>query len=149
MITKFNNFDSPIIVDLEDKSTEHYDFLSKYLTIPFSVEDFYNNSKIEIVTARTTNKLVGVFLFVLNNNRIHMNYTAVDEKYRNKGINGKMMKFIINYAKEDGIEMITGNVRKSNEYSIKTMLSSGFQVNDKAIGKYPDGEEKIPLYLKL
>ena len=149
MITKFNSFDSPIIVDMEDKSTEHYDFLSKYFTIPFSVEDFYSNSKIEITTARTTNKLVGVFLFVLNNDRIHMNYTAVDEKYRNKGINGKIKDFIINYAKEYGITMITTNVRKSNEYSLKTFLSSGFQVNDKAIGKYPDGEEKIPLYLKL
>ena len=51
--------------------------------------------------------------------------------------------------KNSSINLITTNVRKSNEYSLKTFLSSGFQINDKAIGKYPDGEEKIPLYLKL
>ena len=80
MITKFDRFDSPILIDLEDKSTEHYSFLSKYFTIPFSVEDFYSNDKINIITARHINKLVGVSLFVINNDRIHMNYTAVDEK---------------------------------------------------------------------
>jgi ribosomal protein S18 acetylase RimI-like enzyme len=149
MITKFNKFDSPILIDLEDKSTEHYSFLSKYFTIPFSVEDFYSNDKINIVTARHINKLVGVSLFVINNDRIHMNYTAVDEKYRNKGINNDIKNFIIKYAKECNINLITTNVRKSNEYSLKTFLSSGFQINDKAIGKYPDGEDKIPLYLKL
>lgn len=144
-----NESNTNFVISFENKSIEHYNFLNKFFTMTFDLQQFLNNDKIYIVVAKENNKLIGVSLFRMDNNKIHMNYTVVDPTYRNKGINKKIKQFIINFAKNNNVILITANVRKSNDYSIKSFLSCGFLINDKAISKYPDGEEKIPLYLKI
>lgn len=151
MIKKFNQFDN---ISIEDKSDEHYNFLSNYFKLPFTLEEFTNNDKIYIVTSRIrtrskTNELIGVSLFKMSDGKIHLNYTVVDEKFRNTGVNTNIKEYIIKFANDNNISLITTNVRNSNTYSLKTFLNSGFKINDKYISEYPDGEKKIPLYLKL
>jgi ribosomal protein S18 acetylase RimI-like enzyme len=85
----------------------------------------------------------------MKDGKIHMNYSAVDDAYRNKGINKKMKLKIIETGKQNGCTLITSNVRESNISSLKSQLSVGFKINDRADLKYPDGEKKIPLYLHL
>jgi L-amino acid N-acyltransferase YncA len=78
-----------------------------------------------------------------------MNYSSVDETYRNQGINKKMMLKIIEIGKENGCIVITSNIRQSNLSSLKSQQAVGFKVNDRFDLTYPDGEKKIPLYLHL
>jgi len=80
---------------------------------------------------------------------IHLNYSAVDEAYRNMGINKSMKLRIIEIGRKNNCSLITSNVRQSNLASLKSQQDIGFKVNDKVDLKYPDGEKKIPLYLHL
>ena len=56
---------------------------------------------------------------------------------------------IIEIGKENNCSIITVNVRASNISSLKSLESIGFIINNKVELKYPDGEEKIPLYMYL
>ena len=56
---------------------------------------------------------------------------------------------ILEIAKVNNVHLITSNVRYSNKSSIKSLLNSGFNVNYNANLKYPDGEKKLSLYIKL
>jgi ribosomal protein S18 acetylase RimI-like enzyme len=148
MITKFDKYYN-YTISIENRSNEHYSFLKKYFDIPFSFVEYINNNNIYIITVRIKDELIGVELFRMKDNKIHLTYTLIEEEYRNKGINTNIKKAVINFAKNNNVNLITANVRKSNMHSLKTFLSTGFKINDSVKNTYPDGEEKIPLYLKV
>jgi ribosomal protein S18 acetylase RimI-like enzyme len=85
----------------------------------------------------------------MKDGKIHMNYSSVDETYRNMGINKKMKLKIIEIGRENSCTVITSNVRQSNISSLKSQQGVGFKVNDRVDLTYPDGEKKLPLYLHL
>jgi ribosomal protein S18 acetylase RimI-like enzyme len=137
-----------ILVKLVDKNKSVYDFISRYLkVIPF--DDYINNKNLYQIGILKNNDLIGIRVFKMIDHKIHLNYSVVIEHERNKGINKEMFKAIEEIAIKNNITIITSNVRKSNTYSLKSLLSSGFSVNEKSKLFYPDGEEKIALFKKL
>lgn len=131
-----------------DKSKESYDFISKYLhLIPF--DDYISNDNLYQVCCYHLGELIGVRIFRMKDSKIHLNYSAVDERFRGKGINSLLFDQVLKVAKSNGVQVITSNVRQSNKSSLKSLLKSGFQINDKVEMYYPDGEKKIPLFYKL
>jgi ribosomal protein S18 acetylase RimI-like enzyme len=147
-LRRFNeSFDSIEIVQC-DKSRESYDFVAKQLDI-LDYDAYINNENLYQICAYDNDKLVGVSIFRMKDGKIHMNYSSVDESYRNQGINKKMKLKIIEIGKENGCTVITSNVRQSNVSSLKSQQGVGFKVNDRVDLTYPDGEKKLPLYLHL
>lgn len=143
----FENFEQ-IEVSLCDKSRESYDFVTKYLNIiPF--EDYISNDNLYQVCCYNSGELIGVRIFRMKDSKIHLNYSAVDERFRGRGINSLLFDEILKVAKSNGVTIITSNVRQSNKSSLQSLLKSGFQINDKVDMYYPDGEKKIPLFYKL
>ncbi len=144
-----NNFhNNNLIITLCDKSQETYDFISKYLDT-ISYADYIENSNLFQVCCYDSTKLVGLRVFRMKDNKIHLNYTAIEPEYRSLGINQMMLDKIVEVAKQESVVLITSNVRQSNTKSIESLLSSGFSINDKVDMTYPDGEKKIPMYYKI
>ena len=129
-------------------SRESYDFVAKHLDI-LDFDSYINNENLYQICAYDNDKLVGVSIFRMKDGKIHMNYSSVDETYRNQGINKKMKLKIIEIGRENGCTVITSNVRQSNLSSLKSQQVVGFKVNDRVDLTYPDGEKKLPLYLHL
>lgn len=144
------NFNSnDLSVKICDKSKEIYEFISKYLHV-MDFDSYINNENLYNVCVYDNNILIATDIFRMKDGKIHLNYSAVDEKYRNKGINKMMKYFIIDFAKKNNCTVITANVRESNIASINSFLSTGFTMNTKYDDlKYPDGEKKIPFFLYL
>jgi ribosomal protein S18 acetylase RimI-like enzyme len=140
--------DSNIIIKIEEKNKDTYDFISKYLDIiPF--DDYISNENLYQVVGRKDNQIIGVRIFRMKDGKIHLNFSAIIENQRNKGINRKLLSVIEKFGIENAVTIITSNVRKSNLPSLKSLLKSGFLINKNYDLSYPDGEKKIPLFKKL
>ena len=131
------------------KNEDSYHFLEKHLKNIISKNDYINNENLFQVCGYDGGKLISVRCFKMKDNKIHLNYSAVDENYRKFGINQRMFNLIKQIAQKNDIHLITVNVRGSNKDSLNSLLKSGFQINNSVDLKYPDGEKKIPLYFKL
>ena len=104
-LRRFNeSFDNIEIVQC-DKSRESYDFVAKHLDI-LDFDSYINNENLYQICAYDNDKLVGVSIFRMKDGKIHMNYSSVDETYRNQGIN-KKMKLKIMRLVENGCPVIT------------------------------------------
>ena len=147
-LRRFNESSDNIEIVQCDKSRESYDFVAKHWDI-LDFDSYINNENLYQICAYDNDKLVGVSIFRMKDGKIHMNYSSVDETYRNQGINKKMKLKIIEIGRENGCTVITSNVRQSNLSSLKSQQVVGFKVNDRVDLTYTDGEKKLPLYLHL
>lgn len=147
-IKKFNEQYEDIKITPCEKSKKTYEFISKYLDT-IDIESYMNNEHLYQICAYSNDELIGISIYRMKDNKIHMNYSAVKEEFRNKGLNKKMKMEIIKIGKENNCDVITANVRESNIPSLTSLLNIGFEINKNVDIKYPDGEKKIPVYLKL
>jgi ribosomal protein S18 acetylase RimI-like enzyme len=152
-IRNFSMFESIFTGQVEffecEKTIQAYEILTKYLDNIIGFDEYASNESLYQVCAYQSDKLIGVVVFRMKDDKIHLNYSAVIEDYRNKGINRKMLEKIIEIAKINKISLITANVRISNKASLKSLLNSGLNINNRVSLKYPDGEEKVAFYLKI
>jgi len=135
-----------VSIQICEKSKETYGFILKYLNNIISFGGYMDNENLYQVCAYDNSELIGIRLFRMKDRKVHLNYSVVSESHRNMGINKKMAEKIFEISENNGVELITSNVRESNIYSIKSLLSSGFQINDKVVRYYDDGEKKISLF---
>lgn len=151
-IQSFNNFNeklnNDIIIKQEEKTEETYNFIKQYLDV-MEFDSYINNNNLYQVVVRYVDSIIGIRIFKMENGKIHLNYSAVSPKERNKGLNKRMLDEIENIAHLNNVNVITSNVRESNISSLKSLIGSGFQINNNYNLKYPDGEKKIPLFKKL
>jgi len=144
---KFLEFFSSYKIRNEKKRKSQLKFLDKYFNIRTTDEVYLKQSTLGVITARRYLMLVGVSVFFTENGKLHLNYTAVDTKHRNIGINKLMKKELISYAKGKNISKITANVRESNIFSVKSLISSGFKLDNENTTKYENGDNKLLFYL--
>jgi ribosomal protein S18 acetylase RimI-like enzyme len=137
-----------IFIKIEDKNKDTYNFISKYLDV-ISFNDYISNDNLYQAVARKGDEIVGVRIFRMKDGKIHLNYSAITERERNKGLNRKLLKVIEDFAIKNGVNIMTSNVRKSNLSSLNSLLKSDFIINKNYDLYYPDGEKKIPLFKKL
>ena len=146
-LKKYNESTS-LIVKLIDKNLTTYDFIKSYLNV-ISYEDYIVNDNLYQVGCFSGGELVGLMIFRMRGDKIHLNYTAVLDEFRGVGINGMMLSEIEKIGVDNGVSMITSNVREGNVSSLRSLLKCGFSINDRVDLRYPDGEIKIALYKKL
>jgi len=144
----FEHSENPIKIKLEDKSLETWNFTKKFLDV-LDFNTYMENSNLYQVVARSLDDIVGVSIFKMKDGKIHINYSAVVEEKRSRGLNVEMTSEIEKIAKENNVEVITTNVRESNPASINSYLKSGFKINTNYSLSYPDGEKKIALFKRL
>jgi len=144
----FEHSENPIKIKLEDKSLETWNFTKKFLDV-LDFNTYMENSNLYQVVARSLDDIVGVSIFKMKDGKIHINYSAVVEEKRSRGLNVEMTSEIEKIAKENNVDVITTNVRESNPASINSYLKSGFKINTNYSLSYPDGEKKIALFKRL
>ncbi len=145
-LKRFNESNSS--VRLIDKDQTTYDFISSYLDV-ISYRDYITNQNLYQVGYFVNDELVGLRIFRMLDGKIHLNYSAVSDKFRGSGINSIMYLEIEKIGRSNGVSLITSNVRESNVSSLKSLLKCGFSINDRVDLRYPDGERKIALYKRL
>lgn len=141
------NESTSLIVKLIDKDLTTYNFIKSYLNV-ISYEDYIVNENLYQVGC-FSGELIGLMIFRMVGDKIHLNYTAVLDEFRGLGINGMMLSEIEKIGVDNGVSMITSNVREGNVSSLRSLLKCGFSINDRVDLRYPDGERKVALYKKL
>ena len=133
-----------LYISISEKNEENYNFIIKvFRDIPLTFKDYLEREHIYVCEARINNKLVGVNIFNIRpknfwsnepnlfsipteNSILYSNYTVVDNNYRGMGINTKIKKYLIKYAKNKGVGAIAAGVKPDNIASYKSLLNLGF-----------------------
>ena len=143
-------------IKMEEKTIEHYKFLSDGFDMFIEEKDFLGREDLFVVTLRdNNNELVAVSL-----NRkgktprtgtiiIRIMFTYVKKEYRNLEINTKMNKVIEQYSKSIGAKKLVCNIKDTNVASIKSFTKSGFTIDVNKIGTYKDGDKKLFLFKRI
>ena len=131
-----------------EKSREVFDFVNQYFeTIDY--EDYILNDNLYQFGVYDKIRLVGVIIYRMKDGKIHINYTAVHENYRKRGINHLMIKEVMLKGIETDCSMITVNVKSDNTPSLKSFLSCHFNININVKRTYPDGTNQIAMFYPL
>ena len=128
------------------KSEKYYEFLGEYLNILFDLDEYLNNPTINQIIAIKSNNLIGARMFRINDGFIHLSYTAVIPEERGKSINHKMLLEIEKIALNRDIDKITSTARISNFASNRSLIKSGFILDESKETTYPCGEKKLYYY---
>lgn len=148
MIEKYLTFDLNYII--KNTTIDNHSFLNKYFDDFIPIELYLNKDNYKTVEVTNKNdEIVACNFFVVKGDLVHINATAIDDKYQKMGINQNIKKILINYCKENNIKKITCNVRESNKNSLNSLIHTGFIINYNVDLFYPDGEKKIALYFMV
>ncbi len=136
-------------IGLGEKCPISFDFINRFINVSISLEDYLHSPNMKQIITYDKDKIVGLRIFKILEDKIHLTYTAVEVPYRGYGINHMMLEIIEGVSKDLGIDTITSNVRESNIASLRSLEKSGFK---SILGQnltYSNGEEKIPHIKKL
>ena len=135
-----------VICETVTKSEKYYEFLGEYLNILFDLDEYLNNPTINQVIATKSNNLIGARMFRINDGFIHLSYTAVIPEERGKSINHQMLLEIEKIALNRDIDKITSTARISNFASNRSLVKSGFILDESKETTYSCGEKKLYYY---
>ena len=136
-------------IGLGEKCPISFDFINRFINVSISLDDYLHSPNMKQVITYDSDKIVGLRIFKILEDKIHLTYTAVEVPYRGYGINHMMLEIIEGVAKDLGIDTITSNVRESNIASLRSLEKSGFVPILGQNLTYSNGEEKIPHIKKL
>jgi ribosomal protein S18 acetylase RimI-like enzyme len=131
-------------IGLGEKCPISFDFINRFINVSISLDDYLHSPNMKQVITYDSDRIVGLRIFKILEDSIHLTYTAVEFPYRGHGINHMMLEIIEDLSRELGIDTITSNVRKSNIPSLRSLEKSGFISIPGQNLTYSDGEEKIP-----
>jgi len=141
------------IIPIEDiictptpKTELAYLFVKEYLDIKFPVDEYLTNPEIWEITAKRGSTIIGVRMFRVFEDLIHCIYTAVIPEERGKSINHLMLLEIEKITQSKGINKITSTARISNYSSNRSLIKSGFILDESKESAYPCGEKKLHYY---
>lgn len=143
------------ILSVEKKSKEHHSFVRDHFDFPIdlNIDSFLNNGNKYVITARLSNsninKIIGLSIFSLFDDRINVDYVAVDKQFRKKGINNSINIMIEDIAKSNYIDLLSACIRETNTSSIQSFTKSGFDIIGNRKMKYKNGDEKIRFFKKI
>jgi ribosomal protein S18 acetylase RimI-like enzyme len=135
-----------IICQTVTKSEKYYEFLGQYLNILFDLDEYLNNPTINQIIATKSDNLIGARMFRINDGFIHLSYTAVIPEERGKSINHQMLLEIEKIALNRDIDKITSSARISNFASNRSLVKSGFILDESKETTYSCGEKKLYYY---
>ncbi|MGN0382821.1 MAG: ribosomal protein S18-alanine N-acetyltransferase [Eubacterium sp.] len=103
---------------------------SDIFTTPWSEESFeqsFLNEYTTYVVALDNNNIIGYCGMYKSFDEGHITNMAVVEQYRRQKIASRLLEYIFNIVKEEGIRNITLEVRKSNYAAIELYNKFGFK----------------------
>ncbi len=115
---------------LED-AKKAYEIECRCFSVPHSLSDFEMEAQRDIsyfALAKDGDEVIGYCGIVDVSKEGNISTFAVREDYRGKGIGKMLFGHIISYAKEQKMEFITLEVRKTNVPAIKIYEGLGFKV---------------------
>ena len=142
-------------LSVEPKSMEHYEFVRNHFDFPVDIDYkmFMESSDRYVVAVRMNSPinpfLIGVSIFKLMDDKINIDYVAIDKEYRRKGINRATINLIEEVATSNYIDLLTANIREHNTNSINSFQRCGFIINENRHCKYSNGDIKIHVYKKI
>jgi len=144
-------------LSVEPKSMEHYEFVRSHFDFPVDIDyqKFMECDNNYVVAVRIDNIdspfnfLMGVSIFSLYEDKINVNYVAIDKEYRRRGINRFINELIEEISLGNYIDYLTANIREKNNNSINSFTRCGFEINENRKYKYSNGDVKIHVYKKL
>lgn len=112
------------------------------------IETYLDSGSAIFITAKCGGKVAGygALLRVLDESELVS--IIVDEKFRRMGIAREILDIFYDMAKENGVEKIHLEVRKSNEPAVKLYESEGFKRVGLRNGFYDKPKEDAYLYTK-
>lgn len=114
--------------------------------------EFFENPINMILVAEEDNKIIGFNNFLITFNSASIVQVAVLPEYRKQGIATKLLKEMENAFpkdKDDVVEFVTLEVRKSNEAAIKLYEKNGYEgIVDKK-HYYADGEDALYMVKRI
>jgi ribosomal protein S18 acetylase RimI-like enzyme len=135
---------------------EHYEFVRNHFDFPVDIDfkNFTEDKDKFVVGVRLENDsplkvLIAVSIFSMLDDKINIDYVAIDKEYRKKGINKNINSLIEEIAIANFIDYLTANIRESNLNSINSFLKCGFEVCTDRKFKYKNGDPKIHVFKKL
>lgn len=144
-------------LSVEPKSMEHYEFVRNHFDFPVDIDyqKFMECDLNYVVAVRMESVdspvkfLLGVSIFSLLEDKIHINYVAIDKEYRRKGINRAINELIEDIARGNYIDYLTANIREKNLNSINSFTKCGFEINTNRMCKYQNGDVKVHVFKKI
>lgn len=140
-------------LSVEEKSMEHYEFVRNHFDFPVDIDyqKFIDSTDRYVVSVRMKNDnpindigfLVGVSIFRMSDDKINIDYVAIDKEYRRKGINRAINNLIEDIAVSNFIDYLTANIRETNLNSINSFTRCGFEVDENKVCKYSNGDVKV------
>lgn len=114
--------------------------------------EFYENPINMILVAEDNNKIVGFNNFLITFNSASIVQVAVIPSYRKQGIATKLLSEMENSFpkdKDDVVEFVTLEVRKSNEAAISLYKKNGYEVIVDKKHYYADGEDALYMVKRI
>ena len=142
-------------LSLEEKSMEHYEFVRNHFDFPVDIDyqKFVEHPCSYVVAVRmeAVNNpfLIGVSIFKMYDDKINVDYVAIDKEYRRKGINRAVNNLIEEIALGNYIDLLTANIRETNINSLMSFQRCGFEINENRKCKYSNGDVKVHVFKKL
>ena len=84
---------------LGEKCPISYDFINRFINVSITLEDYLDNPLMKQVITYDKDMIVGLRIFKILEDKIHLTYTAVEVPYRGFGINHMMLEIIEGVAK--------------------------------------------------
>lgn len=139
---------------IEQKTKEHFDFMSKYFKMYFTLGDFLKRKDLFVVVIRDDDSNIVALTLVRETwmkvpegystfSVLRVVFTIVDEDYRGHGLNQILLDFVYDYGKENGAKYIVANIRESNVVSIRSFMKNGFSLSNIKTKPYKNGEKKV------
>jgi ribosomal-protein-alanine N-acetyltransferase len=72
---------------------------------------------------------------------LHISTLAVDQTFRRRGIGKLLLEAVLRHGIEEGAQMVTLEVRESNEPALKLYQKYGFKPVGRRTGYYRDNDE--------
>ena len=114
----------------------------------FFAEELRLPGRLNLV-ARRDGGLAGYLFAMWIFDEMHVNKIAVAEAMRRQGIADALMESALTFARGHGIEIISLEVRQSNDSAIAFYAHLGFATTHVRKRYYPDGESALVMTLRL
>ena len=111
------------------------DYILFNIKLPQNLRKFF--------VAKLENLIVGYIICWLSEETAHIHNIAVRKEYQNQGIGKKILEYLIENLKLDGIKSIVLEVRKNNKRAISLYKKFSFKEVSIKPKFYPDGEDAI------
>ncbi len=111
--------------------------------IQFNIQLFDHIRKFYVATDAETNKIVGYIICWLSDKTAHIYNLAVKKEYQNCGIGSRLLEYLLEDLKKEGIKTVVLEVRKSNQKAIYLYKKFNFVEIDVLVKFYPDGEDAL------